>query len=214
MNPILYICKSLVDVEVIYNLSSFSNCGHLNLLIYDWSNMAHISYTCFSYTCNIISVARLFYIFWYVLPKKPISNQYFTIHISCIKKIPRKLVISFNCAALLLIFEVYSYVSLQEYHCFWQITILIHWGVVLHEGAFLFIRVIHWLVFQKNIFVMCLWKNGCIHPRKILLQHETLFFITINSIIHCTYWTRKYCLWWLYWRCAYFSHVIFPINVG
>ena len=40
LKPILDICKSLVDNELIYNWSSMANFDKLNLLRYDWSNMA------------------------------------------------------------------------------------------------------------------------------------------------------------------------------
>ena len=34
--------KSLVDAELIYNLSSLDNCDIIHLLIYDWSNISLI----------------------------------------------------------------------------------------------------------------------------------------------------------------------------
>ena len=42
MKPLLGLCKSLVDVELIYNLSSMANCDILHLLISYLSNMALI----------------------------------------------------------------------------------------------------------------------------------------------------------------------------
>ena len=42
MKSIIYLCKTLVDAELIYNLSSLSNCDYRNVFSYDWSNMALI----------------------------------------------------------------------------------------------------------------------------------------------------------------------------
>ena len=148
MKSILYLCKSLVDAELIYNLSSLANCYNFHLLRYYWSNMAliHVSHP----HCSIISVAFWFYIFWRVLPKKRISITYFGIHSYCTIKLPGGLVISYHCASLVLIYEVYASVYLQQHHWFWQIMIMIHLGIILHEGGFLSSRVIRWLFF-KNI---------------------------------------------------------------
>ena len=46
MKEILYFCRSLVDVALLYNLSSLSNYDNLHLLRYYWSNMAliHVSH--------------------------------------------------------------------------------------------------------------------------------------------------------------------------
>ena len=123
------------------------------------------------------------------------------------QNILRILVISYHCAALELIFGVYYYVSLQDYNEFLQIISLKYWGDILHEGDFLSRHVIHVLVFQKYIIVISLWENICINPRNILIQHETLFLRKINSIIYCTYWTRKKCSWWLLSREYTFTRV-------
>ena len=45
MKSFLDLCKSQVDAELIYNLSSFSTFDILHLLRYDWSNMACIQFS-------------------------------------------------------------------------------------------------------------------------------------------------------------------------
>ena len=145
MKSCLDLCKSLVDAELIYILSSLANFDNLHLFRSDWSNMALIDV---SHT-HVILFLWIDGYFWHVLPKWRISNTYFSINISCTKNIFVKLVILYNCIALLLIFEVYASIFLQEYHLFWLIMSLIHLRIVLNEDVYLFSHVIHWPIFQK-----------------------------------------------------------------
>ena len=86
-------------------------------------------------------------------------------------------------------FEAHDSVSSLEYHSFWKITSLVHLGIVLHEIACLSSHLIHWLVFQKNTFIISLWINQWIDSSNVCFQHERLLLWKIDPIIHCIYWT-------------------------
>ena len=83
--------------------------------------------------------------------------------------------------------QIYSLIMIYD-------LIEIFCGVVLHDA----LPISNGLVARNYIFIMLLRKNWCIDRRNKWLQYETFILSMMDSIIHCTYWTIKYCWWWLY----------------
>ena len=98
MKSILDICKSIVDAELIYSLSSLANCDNLHLLRSDWSNMAlihvlHPHAILFMFLVGFIYFG--IYFLRYVSPIHTLPSTFLAK-----KKLPEKLLISYHYAAL------------------------------------------------------------------------------------------------------------------
>ena len=111
MKLILDNCKSMVDAELLYNLSSFSNYENLHLLRSDSNDTAvmhvlHPRVILFLFLISFIyfGICILRDVFpIHILPSTVLAPKIFFV----------KLVILYHCAALILIFEVYASISLQ-----------------------------------------------------------------------------------------------------
>ena len=131
-------------------MSSLFNSDNLYLLISDLSNISLIHVLHPHLLLFLLIVGFIFFGMYFLSDVYTIHT--FPLTVIAPKNLPGKLVISYHFEALVLIFEVDASVSLQEYHSFWQIIIILYWGDVVHEGDFISRHVIHWLVFQKIYF--------------------------------------------------------------
>ena len=114
MKSFLDLCKSRVDAELIYNLSSLYNCDILNLFLSDWSNMAIIEVSHPYVILFMLLIGFIYFGMYFLSDVSPIHT--FPSAIIAPKKHSQKLVILYHCVALVLIFDVDVSVSLKEYH--------------------------------------------------------------------------------------------------
>ena len=166
-----------------------ANCDNLHLLRSDWSNMSLIQV---SYPHVILFLLLFGFIYF---------GMYFLSDVSPIN--------IFSSAVLepkIIPSEIGNIISLcrfctdiwSRFFCFFiRVQLFLtrneyfKLGELLHEIDFQFMNVIHWLLFQKIYFILFLRKTWCNNPINIWLQLETFVLISMNSIIHCTYWTSK-----------------------
>ena len=118
----------------------------------------------------------MFYIFWRVLPKKRITNTYFSIHIYCTKEISLGGV---NIGSLC------SYRTEIFSRCFCLYTrvqfILTNnesdtFGGCITWGCFSIQSCNQLTIFQEKNVIMSLWTNQWINNWNVLTQYETLFW--------------------------------------
>ena len=129
----LDICKSLVDAELIYNLSSLDNFDIIHLLRSDWSNMANQQILHPHVILFLLLIGFIYFVMYLQSNVSPIHTFPSTILYQ--KNLLHKLIISCHCVALILIFEV-------NYFIFYKSTIDFekHW--VFYIGGMYSIRVI------------------------------------------------------------------------
>ena len=84
MKSILDIRKSLVDAELIYNLSSLANSDNLDLLRSDWSNMALIHVLHLHVILFMFIIDYVCFGVYFLRDVSPIHTL--SIHIYCTKK--------------------------------------------------------------------------------------------------------------------------------
>ena len=110
------LCKGLVDAEFIYNLSGLDNCDIIHLFRSDWLNMALIQVVYPHVLLFLLFVGLIYFSMYFLSYVSPVHT--FPSTVILIKKHLHKLVISYHCVALVMIFEVHVFASLQEYHYF------------------------------------------------------------------------------------------------
>ena len=97
---------SLVDAELIYNLSSLSNCENLHLLISDWRNMTliYVSHICVILFLLIVDFTYLeVYFLRDIFPKHTFQYK-----VLVTKQNHGILVLLYHCTDIILIFKVYA----------------------------------------------------------------------------------------------------------
>ena len=200
---ILFNKIDLNDIELLCNLSSLFNFDNIYLLRSEWINMAFI-YVWHPYQYSLCWSLVIYIYLACTSYVSPIET--FTSILIAPNKLPW-------CVGNIRPFCSSPTDIWSRWFCFftivpliWWIISLLHLDIVLHDGVYISSHVFHWVDFRQENFIMSLWINQGLNTWNIRLQDETFFKITIKSILHCTYLTRKECSWLLYYICTYFSH--------